>query len=160
MATSQDIDAITEYIEGHRAKIPKFPDVKEVITEYEQWLTNLTWYGRYVDTDSSLAEAKWYRDRLNAMTGNQLPEDWIPADAAKAAETTATAPGLMSKLKPSTKYYLVAGGIAVTALIIYTGPMYLTAILRARTPRPSFKDRFDKLSGGLNLSSIRTRLSR
>lgn len=160
MATSQDIDAITEYVEAHRAKIPKFPDVKEVIAEYEQWLTNLTWYGRYVDTDASFAEAKWYRDRLNQVTDNQLPEDWIPGDAAKAAETAATAPGLMAKLSPSTKYYLVGGGIAAVALIIYTAPMYLTAILRARTPPPTFKDRFDKLSGGLNLASIRTRLSR
>lgn len=137
MATSQDIDAITVYIQSTRPLISENAGLlgnplKETIEEYENWLGNLTWYGRYVDTDESFKNAKWYRDEINRILDRKLPDDWIPADASKAAETAGVKPSWWARLPATTQWGVIGSGAVLTIAAVYAAPMYITAFAKRK----------------------------
>lgn len=81
-AFNDDVNAITEYIENQRPKIKEFPQLQSVIEEYEQWLTNLSWFEKYMTPDSTLGKAVYYRDQINDIIGTRLDPSTIPGDIA------------------------------------------------------------------------------
>lgn len=82
-AFNDDVNAITEYIENQRPKIPKFPAIQKLIEDYEKWLVNLSWLEKYYTPDTSLGQAVWYRDRINELMGQSLNPSITTGDAYK-----------------------------------------------------------------------------
>jgi hypothetical protein len=138
MATSQDIDAVTDYIEAARPLIPQHAGLlgnnplEKVISDYEAWLGNLTWYGRYIDTNDSFKNAKWYRDEVNRILDRKLPDDYLPADAAKAAETAGIKPSWWSKLPATTQWGVAGSAALIVAAGVFAAPMYITAFAKRK----------------------------
>lgn len=112
MATLQDLDAITEYIENARSRVDEFPSLMSAITKYEAWLGNLGWYRKYLETDSVVGEAKYFRDEVNSILGDALPTNWIPADAAHAADAPAKKPDLIPD------QYKIAAAFTATGVVV------------------------------------------
>lgn len=79
-AFNDDVNAITEYIENQRPKIRQYPELQDIITQYEQWLTNLSWFEKYMTPDASLGKAVYYRDRVNDIIETPLDPTSVPAD--------------------------------------------------------------------------------
>lgn len=137
---NQDIDAITAYIVDKKSMISQYPALEKVIKDYEVWLSNQGWYSRTIDGDSTFASAKYFRDEVNRITGSEIPKDWVPADAASAAETTAKEPTKWEKLSATNQFALVGAAVGVTALLVLSGPLYFNIWLKSKAlPRPNPK---------------------
>jgi len=95
-----DVNAITDYIENQRPKIPQYPALQGVIDDYEHWLTNLSWSEKYLTPDVSKGEAVFYRDKVNQILGEVLPADIIPGDIKKKiiSQDPSTAPSMLVSL--------------------------------------------------------------
>jgi len=117
---TEDLEAITNYIERQREKVGQFPLLADEIVAYERWLSNLSWYEKVIDSQATLATAKWYRDRVNVILGESIPEKWVPADAVKAAESAPKAPSLLPTIPLKYKLGVGVAGVGLLALFIAT----------------------------------------
>lgn len=129
---NQDIDAITVYIIGRKPLISQYPALEKVIKDYEVWLSNQGWYSRTIDGDSTFSNAKYFRDEVNRIIGAEIPKDWVPADAASAAETTAKKPTKWETLSATNQFAIVGAAVGVTALLVLSGPLYFNVWLKSK----------------------------
>lgn len=123
---TDDLRGITDYIEAQRALVAEHPTLAPIIKDYEEWLSGLSWYARTIDDKRTLSTAKWYRNKVNAVLRLELPPDWVPADAARAAESPPLSPALLPNVPTPVLYAAglsFAGlvGLAVVGLLGYTG---------------------------------------
>lgn len=79
-AFNDDVNAITEYIENQRPKIREFPQLQSMIEQYESWLTNLSWFEKYMTPDATKGKAVYYRDQVNDIIKTKLDPADIPGD--------------------------------------------------------------------------------
>jgi hypothetical protein len=119
-ARSDDLKAITDYIESQRAKSSEFPALLTEIAAFEKWLSGLSWYDKVIDSSKTLATAKWYRNKVNDMMGQALPTDWVSADAAKAAESAPTAPSILPSIPFPYKVGVGVLGVGLLALFTFS----------------------------------------
>jgi hypothetical protein len=82
-AFNDDVNAITEYIENQRPQIKVHPDLQPIIEQYESWLTQLSWFEKYMTPDTALGKAVYYRDQVNAILGHTVDPTITTGDVGK-----------------------------------------------------------------------------
>ena len=143
-AFNDDVNAITVYIENQRPNIPKYPNIKKLIEDYESWLVHLTWLQKYYTPETSLGQAVWYRDRINQEMGqssdpSQTPGDImnkiVPVDPDKAPGLLGT---LINSLIPAKDQKIIVGtGLALIGgyILWILGPSIKTVVTRLSQPK-------------------------